>query len=104
MEYAVFIHIGEALPIILEDILCALHDFFHGNKHHYSTSYHLFVNLSKTRLSNQEKLHVKQLFQDHLLLTSPPEANVCQELGIQLVDNLGEKIQSSSSLTKIAKK
>jgi len=30
-----------------------------------------------------------------------PEASVCQELGIQLVDGLGEKIQSSSWLTGI---
>lgn len=28
-----------------------------------------------------------------------PEAKVCDELGIKIVDNLGEKIQSSSNLT-----
>mmetsp|Transcript_100478 Transcript_100478/g.178474 ORF Transcript_100478/g.178474 Transcript_100478/m.178474 type:complete len:145 (-) Transcript_100478:81-515(-) len=32
-----------------------------------------------------------------------PEATVCQELGIKLVDGLGEKIQSSSWLIKGAK-
>ncbi len=29
-----------------------------------------------------------------------PEANICKELGIDIVDGLGEKIQSSSSLVK----
>lgn len=28
-----------------------------------------------------------------------PEAKICNELGIELVDNLGDKIQSSSALT-----
>ncbi|MBU1083434.1 adenylyltransferase/cytidyltransferase family protein [Patescibacteria group bacterium] len=30
-----------------------------------------------------------------------PEAKICQELGITIVDKLGEKIQSSSNLTGI---
>jgi hypothetical protein len=28
-----------------------------------------------------------------------PEAKICQELGIKIIDNLGKKIQSSSNLT-----
>ena len=30
-----------------------------------------------------------------------PESKVCKELGIQIVDGLGEKIRSSSDLTGI---
>lgn len=33
-----------------------------------------------------------------------PEARVCRELGIELVDGLGDKIQSSSSLTGLKAK
>lgn len=35
--------------------------------------------------------------------TGIPEAPVCKELGIELVDSLGDKIQSSSWLTGIKK-
>jgi cytidyltransferase-like protein len=31
--------------------------------------------------------------------TNIPEANICKELGIELIDGLGDKIQSSSALT-----
>ena len=34
--------------------------------------------------------------------TEIPEAKVCQELGIKIVDRLGEKVQSSSNLIKRA--
>ena len=33
-----------------------------------------------------------------------PEAKICNELGIKLVDNLGEKIQSSSKLIEKCRK
>ena len=36
--------------------------------------------------------------------TNSPEYEACQELGIEWVDNLGEKIRSSSSLTGLVEK
>jgi len=33
-----------------------------------------------------------------------PEAKVCRELGIEMIDGLGEKIQSSSNLTNLKEK
>lgn len=72
----------------------------------YVDEVHLSIDLDRTVVQTIQKIHNQNpldffinggdAFSDNI-----PESKICKQLGIQLIDGFGDKIQSSSSLTGI---
>jgi len=68
----------------------------------------LSIDLDKTVVNTLKLIHKKYNSSHHLLFANGgdqfiktiSESEICKELGIELIDNLGEKVQSSSWLLK----